>query len=187
VAVILIGTRREYIGLSTDPKPTTATPGSTFYETDTLNTYEFDNTAWQLKVKLVQVSGSIVSGLQVRADQAVAFANSAVVNTLVNVDFVKPSIVRQRYKIAIYNPSTVTDLTIKLFSVALNFGGGTQYDLIDTIVIPKSQAITGSTVSAYAKFVEGLFVGVDLRLVVSNNTVLGVADGFTGYVRIREC
>jgi hypothetical protein len=135
----------------------------------------------------IKLSGSnVVLGNQIGTDQAVAFANSALINTQVNVDFVKPTVVRNRYKLAFYNPSTITDLTVKIFSVALAFGGATRYDLIDTITIPKSQAITGTTVNAYTKFVEGLFVGADLRLVISNNTPLGGADGFTGYVRARE-
>jgi len=135
----------------------------------------------------VSLYGSnIVLGTQIGTDQAVAFANSAAANTQVNVDFVKPTVVRNRYKLAFYNPSTITDLTVKIMSVALSFGGGTRYDLIDTIVIPKSQAITGTTIDSYTKFVEGLFVGTDLRLVVSNNTALGAAEGFTGYIRLRE-
>lgn len=42
-------TIQELIGLSTDTKPTTYDPGSTFYETDTKNTYIFDGAAWQEK------------------------------------------------------------------------------------------------------------------------------------------
>jgi hypothetical protein len=160
--------------------------GNHFITTDEKKEYTYTGAAW-IEVNLIQLSGSnVVLGTQINADQSIAFANSALINTQVNVDFVKPTVVRNRYKLAFYNPSTITDLTVKLMSVALAFGGATRYDLIDTITIPKSQAITGTTVSAYAKFVEGLFVGGDLRLVISNNTVLGVADGFTGYIRARE-
>lgn len=133
----------------------------------------------------VEVSG-IITAMQIGTDQAVAFANSAAINTQVNVDFTKPTVSKPRYKIAVYNPSTVTDLTVKIFSVALDFGGGTRYDFIDSFVIPKSQVITGTTINAYTKFIEGLFVGTDLRLVVSNNTVLGTAEGFSAYIRLRE-
>jgi hypothetical protein len=133
----------------------------------------------------VKLTGSITA-VQIGTDQAAVFANSDAANTQVNVDFTKPTASKPRYALSVYNPSTVTDITIKLFSVSLTFVGGTRYSLIDTIIIPKSQAITGTTVNSYKKFIEGLFVGADLRLVVSNNTVLGAAEGFSAYVRLRE-
>jgi|GEM_PF-5445444 len=40
---------QEFIGLSTDTKPTTDVPvGSTFYEADTKNGYIWDGSAWNL-------------------------------------------------------------------------------------------------------------------------------------------
>lgn len=37
---------QEFIGLSTDTKPTSCDPGSTFYELDTKNAFMFDGTTW---------------------------------------------------------------------------------------------------------------------------------------------
>lgn len=131
-----------------------------------------------------------VSGRLLTADKTVTFANSALVNTQNNVDIVidktlvdNPTIKTQ---IAVYNPSTVTDLTVKLMSVETALGGGTRYCLVDTWTVPKSAAATGTTVSAYMKTFDGLFNGTDLRLVVSNATVLGAAEGFTATLRVRE-
>ena len=46
----LITDPQEFIGLSTDEKPVEeTTPGSTFYETDTGDTYIFDGTVWIAK------------------------------------------------------------------------------------------------------------------------------------------
>jgi hypothetical protein len=133
---------------------------------------------------------NLVLGRKIGSDNAVVFANSALINTQVNVDIsIDKTLIpapKTRCVLEVYNPSTVTDLTVKLMSKALSFGGDTRYCLIDTVTIPKSQAITGTTVNAYLKLFDGLFTGEDLRLVVSNNTALGVAEGFTAYARIRE-
>lgn len=50
MAIKLISAFKRYIGLSGDSKPTDDTPvGSTFYETDTGNTYIFDGSSWILR------------------------------------------------------------------------------------------------------------------------------------------
>ncbi len=131
----------------------------------------------------------IILGRTVGEDNAAAFAHSAAANTQVTIDIPNSTIFpspRDRCVIEVYNPSTVTDLTIKIFAKALALGAGTRYALIDTVTIPKSQTITGTTINAYLKIIEGMFVGEDLRLVVSNDTILGAAEGFTAYVRVRE-
>lgn len=131
----------------------------------------------------------IILGRAIGADNAVAFAHSALINAQVNVDIPTNAIFpspRERCTIEAYNPSTVTDLTIKICTVESDLGGDVRYCLIDTVTIPKSQSITGTTINAYLKLIEGMFVGAGIRLVVSNNTALGAAEGFTAYVRLRE-
>jgi hypothetical protein len=132
----------------------------------------------------------LVSGTKIGPDNAIVFANNALVNTQVNVD-VTPDIStipypKTRSLLLVYNPSTITDLTIKIFAKETAFGGDVRYCLIDTVSIPKSQSITGTTVNAYEKIFEGLFSGSSVRLVVSNDTALGAAEGFTAYARLRE-
>jgi hypothetical protein len=132
----------------------------------------------------------LVSGRKIGSDNAIVFANSALVNTQVSVDIAidKTTLpgARPRFTLEVYNPSTVTDLTVKLMSKALALGGAARDCLIETIIIPKSQAITGTTVNTYLNLLEGLFIGDDLKLIVSNNTALGAAEGFTAYARVRE-
>lgn len=160
---------------------TKITAGSTFYARDIKTDYTFENGDWA--ADKVNVLGPLV---QVSTDQTVTYAHSAFVNTQVNVDIAKPTMVKSRYKIIVYNPSTISDLTVKIFNTTLSLGGATRYGFLDSYTVPKSQTITGTTVSTYTKLVEGAFLATDLRLVVSNNTVLGAADGFSAYVRIRE-
>lgn len=49
VRVIQLGKEYSYVGLSTDTKPLTPGVGSTFYETDTRNTYLWDTVTWSLE------------------------------------------------------------------------------------------------------------------------------------------
>jgi hypothetical protein len=127
------------------------------------------------------------TGTQVGTDQTATYANSALINTQVTIDIAAPTYAKQRYKIVVYNPSTVTDLTIKIMSTETSLGAGTRYAFLDSMTVPKSAAYTGTTINAYEKEVEGIFTGAALRLVVSNDTALGGSDGFSAYIRVREC
>lgn len=132
----------------------------------------------------ISVTSDVIDGVQLGADQNIAFANSALVNTQINLDIVKPVNVKDRYVITIKNPSTVSDITVKIMAKCLALGGATTYSLLDSVIIPKSQSITGTTISAKSYIVEGLFIGTDLRFVISNDTALGVAEGFTAVIRV---
>ena len=56
MAYTLLGKVYKYIGTSADTKPTTAIPaGSTFYETNTGDLYQYDGSAWAIKASAVQV------------------------------------------------------------------------------------------------------------------------------------
>lgn len=128
----------------------------------------------------------IVTGLQIGTDQTITFANSASANTQVTKDISKPNNPKDGYMVTVYNPSVVTDLTVKVFAKAPSLGGGDRYSLIDWFSVPKSQSITGTTVNCYSKLFQGLFVGTDIRVVISNDIVLGGSDGFDATLRVRE-
>lgn len=85
-----------------------------------------------------------------------------------------------------YNPSTVTDITVKVFNSELTLKAGTRDAYITSFSIPKAQSITGTAINTYANFIHGMFNGGDCKLVVSNDTVLGAGDGFTTTIRLRE-
>lgn len=124
----------------------------------------------------------IISGTQISTDINVAFANNASANTQQNVTFTKPSSVLSEYKIVVWNPSTVTDLTIKVMDVDAVNGDS----LITTLSIPKKQTITGTNVQGYTNLIHGIFIGSDCKLVISNDTALGSSGGFSAIVRVRE-
>jgi hypothetical protein len=112
------------------------------------------------------------------ADTTAIWANSAAVNTEVNADIDLPSPLQgdAKYSIAIVNPSTVTAITIKVKNKE-TFGAA-QYPELTTINIPVN--------TSKAVVVEGWLLGESGRLTLSNDTVLGAADGFTANIRVRK-
>jgi hypothetical protein len=134
----------------------------------------------------VQLTGSTLRQTQISTDQTIIWANSAAINTQQTVTFTKPASPVSEYELIVYNPSTITDITVKIFNVETSLGAGTRDALVTTVSIPKSQAVTGTTINTQAKYLHGVFNGTDCKLVLSNDTVLGVADGFSAYLRIRE-
>jgi hypothetical protein len=131
-----------------------------------------------------KVSGTIISG---ETDPTAVFANNATANTQATaITITKPDSVSQMHQISVYNPSTVSDLTVKVFTVATGLGGGDRDVLVDTLIIPKAQAVSGTTIVAYAETVYNWMNLGNGKIVVSNNTALGAAEGFTATVRVRE-
>ena len=129
---------------------------------------------------------SKLSGVQISTDVAITFANSAAANNQQTVTITAPTTGIGEYMLTCYNPSTVTDLTIKIYAVALALGGAGRDSLLATVYIPKSQTISGTVVNCNSKLIHGIFCAADMKLIVSNDTVLGGADGFSAYVRLRE-
>jgi hypothetical protein len=134
----------------------------------------------------VLTEGSAVRGNQVGNDLQVTWAGSAAVDTQKTVTIVKPEVPVSEYEVVVYNPSTVTDLTVKIFNEEVALGGGNRQALLTTVTVPKSQMLTGTIVNTYVRLISGMFVGTNCTLVLSNNIALGVSDGFSAYVRIRE-
>lgn len=131
-----------------------------------------------------KVGGTIISGT---TDPTAVFANSASANTQATpITITKPTSVSQMHQISVYNPSTVTDLTVKVFTVATGLGGADRDVLIDTLIIPKAQAVSGTTIVGYAETVYNWMNFGNGKLQVSNNTALGGSDGFTATLRVRE-
>lgn len=107
-------------------------------------------------------------------------------NTNVTVDVSMPSAGAQEYLLDVYNPSAITDLTVKVFQRETLLGGGTRYSYITSLPVPKSQTISGTSIDTWGRLIHGIFAGDNLRLVFSNDTVLTGVQEFTGYMRLRE-
>ncbi|KJS81648.1 MAG: hypothetical protein JM58_16365 [Peptococcaceae bacterium BICA1-8] len=126
--------------------------------------------------------GYQMSSKVILAATDVVFANSALVNTQKVVEITKPDTqTSNMHEIIIHNPSEVTDLTLKCFNVETE---GDAY--ITSVIVPKKATTTGTVMDTYSIFIEGLFRGTDVKLVISNNTALGAAEGFTAKVKVRE-
>lgn len=133
-----------------------------------------------------QLAGRNLQQTQIGTDQDLTWANSDAANTQKTYTFTKPDAPVEEYELVVYNPSTVTDLTVKIFNIEASLKGSDRDALITTVSIPKSQAVTGTTINTYARIVHGIFNGGNCKIVASNDTVLGGADGFTATFRLRE-
>lgn len=125
---------------------------------------------------------------QIGSDTNVVFANSAAANTqatAVTFNVSQGSV--NEYSLIVDNPSTVTDLTCKVFSVEVDLDSTNDRDaLITTISIPKAQTLTGTAIQTHHEVINGCFSGGQLKLQFSNDTILGGSDGFTATVRLKE-
>lgn len=166
-----------YIGLSTDVKPTTCDPGSVFTELDTGKKFIWDGSAWAQVKNPVEVLGT---NQQVGNDLTATWADSAAVNTVVNVDVALPTVLQgnAKYEVIIYNPSAVTTLTVVAQNKAASLGGGDRY-----AELTRWTVLTSST---KAVLVEGWLIGSAGRLALSNDTALGAGQGFSASIRIIE-
>ena len=131
-----------------------------------------------------------LSARLIGSDATAVFANDALVNTQKTTTFTyvtnAGSYGVEEYMLTVYNPSTVTDLTVKVFEISTALGGDARDSLITTLSIPKAQVTTGTTIVSHAKVIHGILNGEDVKLIISNDTVLGEADGFTASFRLRE-
>jgi hypothetical protein len=129
----------------------------------------------------------LVSGEQIGDDLSFVFANSAAANMKITATVLVPVEGRTRndpvqsYLIGVVNPSTESDLTVKLFNVRNNV----RYYLT-SLTVPKSATIKGSVVSAYDFLVQGLFIGDALSVDVSNDTAIGATGAYSAVVTILE-
>lgn len=133
----------------------------------------------------VQVIGNVLQQAQIGADSNAVFANSDAVNTQKTINFTAPEDPSDQYELIVYNPSAITDLTVKVFNVELLLGLGDRDALITTLTIPKAATVTGTLLDVYVNIITGAFNGGNLKLVVSNVTALGAAQGYTAFFRLR--
>lgn len=123
---------------------------------------------------------------QIGNDITFAFANNDVANTQKVATLDKLKGIEPNHCISVYNPSTVTDLTLKIFMVEPALGGADRDGLIAKVNIPKAQTITGTVINTYSTIVYGFVNASEFKFVLSNDTALGAADGFSAYLRVRE-
>jgi len=125
-----------------------------------------------------------VSGVPVGIDQDAYWAGGAAANTNVTITFTRLDSPYKEHEVIVFNPSTDTDLTLKIMGVEASLGGDSRDVLLTTLSIPKAQTLTGTLVQAYRRRVENLFVGGNAKIVLSNDSIATAT--FTATVRIRE-
>lgn len=119
-------------------------------------------------------------GTQVGADFTLTWANSALANIAVtSADLANPATLQPQalYKITVYNPSTVTALTVTIQNRE-TLAGAARYAELTRF---------GVALNSTADFiVQGMFVGEAGRIVAQNDTALGASNTFSATFRIRE-
>lgn len=133
------------------------------------------------------MNGRVLLSQNLVANEVFAvYANLAVANTQETIQIDAPVNPIQAYKLAVHNPSAITGLTLKLFTVEKSLGGADRDCLLETLDVPKAQTIKGTVIDAYEFLVGGIFCGGDLKIVASNDTALGAGDAFAASIRLRE-
>lgn len=114
-------------------------------------------------------------------DGSASWANSAAVNTTVNIDITLPAVLQGNalYMVTVTNPSTVSAITVVMRNKG-TFGGTARYPELTRFGVPANSP------DGRSMLVQGWMLGEGARLSLSNDTILGGSDGFTAYVRIRK-
>ncbi|MBT9166931.1 MAG: hypothetical protein DDT19_00255 [Syntrophomonadaceae bacterium] len=123
---------------------------------------------------------------QIDPDLLATWAHSAPANTNVVLTITDFKLPLKEHEIIVFNPSTATDLTVKIMAVEPSLGGASRNALLTTLSIPRSQTLTGTPIDTHRRRVENLLLTGTARLVLSNDTALGVTGGFTAVVRVRQ-
>jgi hypothetical protein len=132
----------------------------------------------RLITQLFYMAARLVQGTQIGTDMTAAWANNAGANTSVTIDIVKPLIPIMSYELTVYNPSTESDLTINVYQKKTALGGGDRYAFLTALNYQKT--------TTTAKVLEPLFCGGDVRLIISNDTLIGAAGAFTATLRLES-
>ncbi|MDO8472825.1 MAG: hypothetical protein Q7T05_03305 [Dehalococcoidia bacterium] len=109
------------------------------------------------------------------------WANNAGQNTEVTNDITLPTIRTPEdvYQVVVTNPSAVSAITVKV-CVKLTPVSNARYPELTLFGVPVSKT------NGYARNIQGLAAGEAIRLILSNDTALGAADGFTAEIGIRK-
>lgn len=122
-------------------------------------------------------------------EAAFVFPNSAGVGTPIDVAVppdqdMNVGADEQRYEISVRNPSTITALTVRVKTLekqdAATGGGADRYPEVTNFPVLVNSP-EGKT-----QVVEGWDLSRGGRITVSNDTILGGAQGFTGDLRVRR-
>lgn len=112
---------------------------------------------------------------QVGGDVTYTWANSAAANTQGSASVASIGVGDEdEYKLIVYNPSAVSDITVTVRDTYANLGGGTRQGKVASFTAPKGDTTV--------QLIHGLSGAVVVQM--QNATVLGGSDGFTATLRL---
>ena len=128
---------------------------------------------------------------QVGVDKSLTWANSAPVNTPQFItSFAQITVPKRTYDVVVLNPSTVTDLTVNIYTKE-SINSAQAGAFVANFTVTKSPDLSNpwdqsGHVSAKRVQVELSMPTGYVGFSASNNTVLGASDGFTAYLQLWE-
>lgn len=124
------------------------------------------------------------------ADIQFSWANSAPIDTIpAPADVAVPGDIVMsidRFLVIVNNNSTETAVRLRLFAIETGLGGADREALLDELVAAAKTTVHGRSIDTHMFIVTGLFNGVGLRLVASNDVAVGAAGAFSANVRIER-
>lgn len=133
----------------------------------------------------VEVKNTLPVKVSGTTDPTAVFANSAATNTQATpITITAPEEIRKHHRLVVHNPSTETDLTIKVWNKQ-SIGTVTK-QFMGSCIIPAKGTVTGTSIETDARNIfQDLFLGgVDVELQVSNNQVVGGSGAFTATLQL---
>jgi hypothetical protein len=112
---------------------------------------------------------------QVGADVTYGWANNAAAATLGTASIASVGVGDEdEFKLVVYNPSAVTDITVTVRDTYANLGGASRQGKVASFTAPKSDTTV--------QLIHGLSGAVVVQL--QNVTALGASDAFTAALRL---
>lgn len=110
----------------------------------------------------------------------VSWVNSSPSNTTKIIDIGLPEVLKTTYLVIITNPSAETDLSVSVRNEFTDSDSAVRYaELVDITVLKNYP-------DGLSFLIDGAIFADGLRLVLSNDTVVGPAGAFSSYVQIRQ-
>lgn len=99
----------------------------------------------------------------------VAWKLNDAANTQKVVSIAAPDVNKKQFLLVVYNPSTETDITVKVISPR-TIAGGTRNILLQQLTFMKKQTLTGTAIDGQEQPFQFAFTNSSLNLVFSNDT-----------------
>jgi hypothetical protein len=130
------------------------------------------------------------SNAQIGTEKTVTYANNDAANTIKTItDIAQPVDLAKEYLIMVENPSTETDLTVRIY-LKQTFNNVVRWGYYTLFAVKKSTDTYNpdqvNKISVGVARVSGAMLAQGIGLSITNDTLIGAAGTFVGRVIVRE-